>query len=87
MKTILALALLGSSTLALAAPPACDTTRPRSCASYSDWWTYRTFREFCPDAGLHGAYTTVEEQEQFRICSYVDGTQCIETQYQELNAC
>jgi hypothetical protein len=87
MKTILALAMLCSSTLALAAPPACDTTKPRSCAAYSDWWTYQTSREYCWDLGPHGGYVTVQEQEQFRICSYVDGTQCIETQYQALNAC
>ena len=86
MKTILALVLLGSSTLALAAPPACDTTKPLSCAGWSNWWTYQTYKEYCYDV-VPSHYTIVQDQERFQICWYSDGTQCIETQYQELNAC
>ncbi len=45
-----------------------------------------SYKMYCYDV-IPSHYTTVYDQQQFRVCSYSDGRPCIETQYQELDAC
>lgn len=88
-RLLLAFGLM--SGIAAADPPACNTALPRSCANWSGYYETATMcvnTKFC-DGEWQPFLTpaTRSTQQQFRVCSYSDGTQCKETQTQYVFSC
>jgi hypothetical protein len=75
LGTILALCALTGAAVA-------DNTcaAPKSCAEWSDW--YDIGRPNCDRRFFKGGCVIDQPQERFRVCSYKDRTQCVETQSQ-----
>jgi hypothetical protein len=82
---VLSMGLMFSG-LAAADPPACVTTQPRSCDNWSGYYEVATqciSTKFCDGEWYPTIiHATRSQQQQFRVCSYSDGTQCKETQTQ-----
>jgi hypothetical protein len=83
MKSLVLVAAMFLAGLAYANPPVC-TSAPKSCGEWSPYYDvgapYCGMSRIC-DGEMEptAVRVTLQKQEQFHVCFYNDGTQCIES--------